>query len=413
MLAKVGLKTRRFSEYRGMVSDTLFNEVTELAEKLKGKRILIVNATADGGGVAEILRAEVPLLRDLGIEAEWHVLRPRKGFFEITKHIHNGLQGDGYKLKTSDWQLYESYNRDLAAAIKPDDWDVVFIHDPQPAASLSFLDQKAKSKWIWRCHIDSKHAKPDYLRHFLNYLELYDGAIFTMEKFVLTGYKPKKLAVTPMAIDPLSEKNQDMKRAEAISIVQGLGIDVSKPLAVQVSRFDPWKDPLGVIAAWKLATKEVPALQLAMVGDTAGDDPEGVVILEQVEKLAAGEKNLFIIANKADDRAVKGLQKAANVVIQKSIREGFGLTVTEALWAGTPVIGSDVGGIPLQIEDGINGFLVNNAGECAERIVDLVKNPTMADEMGEAGHALVKQKYLLPRLIRDDLKFIVEVLGEV
>ncbi|HSH31391.1 MAG TPA: glycosyltransferase [Candidatus Saccharimonadales bacterium] len=411
MLKTVELTKRRFDDYRGQVSDALFDEVRQLAAPLKGARVLQINATDGGGGVAEILRSTVPLLRDLGLEAEWQVLVPRPGFFTITKMIHNGLQGDPKNLKPEQWQDYEDYNRQLAGYIDPAKWDFIIIHDPQPAAVLGYVTGRVQCRWVWRCHIDSHHANPHYRHHLLEYLRPYDGAIYTLEKYVLEGHKPRHLAITPMAIDPLAAKNQPMDPVVAAAIVRQFGLNPDQPLAVQVSRFDPWKDPLGVIAAWKLAKRHVPDLQLALVGEQAPDDPEGEVILAQVRQVAQGERNLFIVAGQADDRAVQAFQAAADVVVQKSLREGFGLTVTEALWSGTPVVGSDVGGIPLQVIDGQTGYTTGGIQDTAERLVELIQNPQLAQAMGQRGRELVRQKFLTPRLLRDDLRFMVEVGG--
>lgn len=412
MLEKVQVGERRFEDYRGIISDTLYDEVLRLAKKLRGKRILQINATSKGGGVVELLRPSIPLLNDLGLDAQWQSLQAPQPFFEVTKHMHNGLQGDSLNLKPSQWDTYEAYNRQLAEHIDAGKWDVIIIHDPQPAAVRSFMPKEGVAKWAWRCHIDSKHANPSYLRHFIKYWDAYDGAIFTMAKFVPPGYKPKHLGVIPVAIDPLNPKNVAMKHQEAQKLVASFGIDTDRPLATQVSRFDPWKDPLGVIEAWKEARVEVPGLQLALIGDTAKDDPEGAVILKAVEAVAVGEPDIFVIANRADDRAVQAFQSYSNLVIQKSLREGFGLTVSEALWNGTPVVGGAVGGIPLQVVDGKSGFLVTSVKQAATRMVALLEDGERARQMGRYGHDLVRHKFLLPRMIRDDMQFWLELLAE-
>ncbi len=409
MLTTVELKKAHFAEYRQLISDTLFDEVKSLAARLSGKRVLHINATSGAGGVAEILRSEIPLLVDLGLKASWRVLKPEVGFFEITKMMHNGLQGDNHELEPAQWQKYQDYNRRLAESITSSDWDIIIVHDPQPAAVLSLTPGRGTAKWIWRCHIDSRHANTSYRERFVGYLAPYDGVIFTMQKYVLEGFKPKRLAVIPVAIDPLAPKNQLMDPIVARAVVRQFGINVDRPLVTQVSRFDPWKDPLGVIEAWELARRQIPELQLALVGDSSSDDPEGAVILEQVFQAAQGKEGLFVIASKADDRGVRAFQTHSDVIIQKSLREGFGLTVTEALWAKTPVIGTDVGGIPLQIQDGKSGYLVSGVDEAAERIVDLLRDPQKARDMGEYGHTYVGQHFLLPRLIRDELQFLLEI----
>jgi trehalose synthase len=410
MLARVHLKQRPFAAYKPYVAAELYDEVIGLATGLAGKRILQINATADGGGVAEILSATVSILVGLGVEVEWDVLVPETGFFNITKTIHNGLQGNAAELTLEQWELYQNYNRRLAESFDANQWDLVVMHDPQPAAMLGYLSDRGKTKWVWRCHIDSRHALADYKQRFLTYLKPYDGLVFTMKKFVLEGLTPRHLAIIPMAIDPLSPKNHQLEMGEAKAIVAKFGVDPMQPLAVQVSRFDPWKDPLGVVGAWQKAKQTVPSLQLALVGDTASDDPQSAEILEQVKRLTQGMKDLYIIANQADAKTVNAFQTAATVVLQKSLREGFGLTVSEALWAGTPVVGGNVGGIALQIESGTNGYLVESVDEAANYLAELASNPAKARQMGLAGHEKVKEQFLLPRLLRDDLRFWTELI---
>jgi trehalose synthase len=414
MTALVELKTttpepRKFADYEGIIEPELYAEVLALAAKLQGKRWLQVNSTAQSGGVAEILASTIPLLRDLGIDVSWQVIKAPPEFFEITKSIHNGLQGDRHNLTAAEWDLFDQVNRELAAQINPSDWDAIMIHDPQPAAVPGYLPA-TKVPWLWRYHGDSSAPNPSYRNRILTYLKPYSGAVFSMPEYVLPGYKSPHIAIIPPAIDPLSVKNQPMEPSEARDIVASFGVNPHKPLIVQVSRFDPWKDPLGVVEAWREAKVEVPDLQLAMVGNFASDDPEGERILAKMRVATMGVSDLFIIANKADDRATKAFQTAATVVLQKSLKEGFGLTVTEALWAGTPVIGGNVGGIVIQIENRVNGFLVNSIAETTQRIVELVSDPTKAAQMGVAGREIVRQKFLTPRLIRDDLKLLIDVI---
>jgi trehalose synthase len=412
MLKTVKLSSRSLHDYRELVSPKLLDEIETLGRRLAGRRVLEINATDQGGGVAEILRSELPLLVDLGLDAQWRVIEAPAKFFEVTKRIHNGLQGDFRNLTAAQWQLYEEHNRQFARDIGAGEWDCIIVHDPQPAAMRFFTDdlKRGDAKWVWRCHLDSRHANPHYRQRLQDFLKPYEAAIYTLKKYVLPGYEPKHLGIIPMAIDPLADKGMDMSIEEAKSRVSGFGINANKPLVAQISRFDPWKDPIGVIEAWKLAKKEVPNLQLALVGDYASDDPEGRVIFEQVVRIGRGVRDLYLIANKADDKDVRAFQMAANVVVQKSLREGFGLTVTEALWAGTPVVGSNVGGIPVQIEDGKSGYLVESIEETAEKVVELVRDARLAEKMGRYGREFVRQNFLLPRLLRDDLRFITKVL---
>ncbi len=407
MLKTVTLKPKRFDNYQEIIGAKLYTEVKELAKQLKGKRILHINSIAHGGGVDEILRSEVALLRDLGLKADWKVLNASPEFFATTKRIHDGLQGDESKISESQWSLYLSVNRQIAKDLADAPYDYIFIHDPQPAAALSFLSENQKSKWIWRCHIDSKHATRDLTAKFSELLRPYDGLIYTLKKYAIPGLEHKNTAIIPVAIDPLSSKNQKLSAKVCQQIVASFGIDTSKPLAVQISRFDQWKDPLGVIMAWKLAQQEIPNLQLALVGALPADTPRDAAhMLQAINEATAGHKDVFIIAGRAYAHEVHAFQTQANVVIQKSLREGFGLTVTEALWAGTPVVGSNIGGIPEQIKHGKSGYLVKNVEETAKYMVELVNNPAKAKAMGKYGHDYVKEHFLMPRLICDDLKFI-------
>ncbi len=411
MLRRVELEKRSLADYGDLIPDALAREIQMLGAKLAGRRLLFINATAKGGGVVEILKAELPLLTDLGLQVDWQVIEASADFFEITKQLHNSLQGDAHDLIAEKWRIYEDYNRELAKQINPSDWDFILVQDPQPAplAGLVKARQPAKTKWIWRCHIDTSSPDPEMRQHFLTYLDAYDGFIFTLQEFVMAGLPSRPVEISAPAIDPLSSKNQLLKPAQAVKLVEQFGIDTAKPLVVQVSRLDPWKDLLGTIEAYGLAKAKVPDLQLAIIGNTPVDDPEGERVLKQLEKAVAGQSGAYLIANQADDQAVRAFQQTAMVVVQKSLKEGFGLTVTEALWAGTPVIGSPVGGIPLQVKDGENGFLVKSVKEVADRIVELVTEPDKAKNMGERSHQTVRRQFLIPRLVRDDLRFLANL----
>lgn len=409
MLNSVKLKPRNFEEYRPIIDPKLFAEVVELAGRLKGKRLLQINSTATFGGVAEILASTAPLLTDLGLAADWQVIDARPGFFAATKAFHNGLQGSPINLEPAQWQLYEMVSRELADGLNGDDWDYIIVHDPQPLAIRHFMKRPGKAKWIWRYHGDSSLPNPDYLRRLLDYLALYDGAIFSLKDYVPAGLHLEHIATTPVAIDPLNMKNLAIDQDEAHGLVAEFGIDLNRPLITQISRFDPWKDPIGVVQAWQLARQHVPGLQLALVGNMAGDDPQAGAILAQVRDYTKDLKDVFVLANNVGQRASRAFLQTSQVILQKSLREGFGLTVSEALWAGAPVIGGNVGGIRIQIEDGQNGYLVDSVEQAAERIVELVGDPTKAQQMGQCGREIVRQHFLIPRLIRDDLKFLLEL----
>jgi len=412
MFDSIKVEKKHFSDYKSIITPELYEQVLEVAKELKGKRILEISATAKGGGVAEILRSQVALEQDLGIEAHWWVLRGNHDFFETTKMIHNALQGDRSGPTETQWLDYEDLNRQLAAEVKPGDWDYIMVHDPQPLALRQFVPGADKARWAWRCHIDSSFPNKSVGERIAGYLDNYDGAVFSLKQYYLPHLRgqtvAKHLAAIPVAIDPLSRKNQGVSHTEALKRIKALGVDIEHPYIAQISRFDPWKDPLGVIEAWRLAKQKVPQLQLIMMGDTASDDPEGVRVLEMARADTKGLADVFIVTE-SDDLLVNAVQQTANVVLQKSLREGFGLTVAEALWAGRPVIGGDVGGIPLQIKNGQDGYLVTSVTAAAERIIELVQNPAKATAMGQTGRELVRREFLLPRLLRDQLRFWVSL----
>lgn len=404
-LSPVATGTRRMAHYDEFLDPRVGVALRKAARVLRGKRVLHVNSTATGGGVAEILGSEIPLLRDLGVDAEWHVLGAEASFYEVTKKIHNGLQGNSLVLDDAEWAKYEETNRLLAEHLQADAWDYVFIHDPQPAAALASVAGRETTTWVWRCHIDSSHPNPHYSERFREYTRPYDAHVYSMSQYVLNG-TDRPTFIVPPAIDPLSDKATTMGRNDARNLVAGFGIDVERPLVTQVSRFDPWKDPLGVLDAFVSARKDVPGLQLALIGSSADDDPESKTMLEHVLAATQGKPDVHVLPNRCDDRAVKAFQTWSDVVIQKSLREGFGLTVTEALWAGSPVVGGRAGGIPLQIEHGRHGYLVDTVEECAHYLVDLLRNPVHASEMGEEGRSHVRRNFLLPRLVLDELTIL-------
>lgn len=405
MLKSVRVRAKDFDAYKDIIGRTAYKEVVSLAKQFKGKRVLHINATAHGGGVAQILHSLVPMMRDLGIDAHWKLIQPSNfDFFVATKKIHNSLQGAKLKLKKSEWKLYDAQNQQFADGFKPDAWDYIIVHDPQPAAMRQYASAN-KAKWVWRCHIDLSAPNIDTREHLLPYLRQYDGAVFTLKQYTLKALKKPKVGIIPVAIDPIADKNLQITHRRARQLVGGFGINHSKPLIVQISRFDPWKDPLGVIKAWKLAKKKIPDLQLVLMGDAADDDPEGKDVLEQVMDAIAGQEDVFIVTD-TDDHVVNAFQTMANVVLQKSIREGFGLTVTEALWAKTPVIGGNVGGIPEQVKNGRSGYLVNSPTEAAKYIVKLIQEPLKAQALGQWGHEYVREHFLLPHMLKADLKFL-------
>ena len=404
MLKKVELRERSLDAYRPIVGDEKVEEIKRLADRLKGGRVLHVNATAYGGGVAEILYTLVALMRDVGLDAEWRVIRGETEFFNVTKSFHNALQGMDVALTEEMKEIYNRYNR-MNAEDFEGEYDFIVIHDPQPAALKHHLAPRF-GKWIWRCHIDtSTPHRPvwDFLRP---YLEEYDAAIFTMEQYVGSDLRFDKLAIIPPSIDPLTDKNRELSLEESRRIVASFGLDTERPIMLQVSRFDPWKDPLGVIDAYRLVREEVPRLQLALVGSMAADDPEGWYYLDKTSRHAGEDSDIHILHNfhGVGNLEVNAFQTAADVVVQKSTREGFGLVVAEALWKGKPVVGGKVGGIPLQVIDGETGFLVTSVEECAQKALYLLQHPEVSREMGAKGREHVRENFLTTRHLRDYLE---------
>jgi len=408
VLQTVPVGHKSLADYTHICPGELLEESRELARDLKGLRVLHLSATAFGGGVSEILYTLVPLMRDLGINCEWQVIYGREEFFNVTKLIHNALQGAATPIEDGHWETWLAYNemnaRELAGG-----WDVCIVHDPQPAAIYRLAPEKART-WVWRCHIDLSTPQPEALARLLPWIENYPYALFHLREFIPSGMAGKVYAVPP-AIDPLAPKNMALHREEAAYICEQLGVDANRPLLCQVSRFDPWKDPLGVIDAYRLVKEELPAVQLALVGSMASDDPEGWEFFNATIAHAQGDPDIHILNNfnNVGPIEVNAFQTRAEVVIQKSTREGFGLTVTEAMWKGRPVVAGAVGGIPLQIEDGETGFLVDSVERCAERSLELLRNEELGRRLGRAAKERVRANFLTPRYLRDYMRLFAEI----
>ena len=411
MLQVVKLEMKSLDDYRSIVGDEIVARIHELAASLQGARVVHINATAFGGGVAEILHTLVPLMRDAGLDAEWQVIEGADEFFNVTKAMHNGLQGMGLAFTDEMKAIWQRYN-ELNAGKFDGDYDFIVAHDPQPAGLLRYTAGKQAAHWIWRCHIDTSHPNPNYWDFLAPYINAYPAAVFTMEQYVGPGVAFEHLAIVPPTIDPLSPKNTPMDPSTADAIVAGYGFDTSWPLLVQVSRFDPWKDPLGVIDAYRIVKEWRPDVQLALVGSMASDDPEGWDYYDRTVRHAGEDFDIRILHNfhGVGNREVNAFQTAADVVIQKSTREGFGLVVTEALWKGKPVIGGNVGGIPLQVIDGETGFLVEDVGTCADRILYLLDRPEETGRMGAAAREHVRRHFLTTRHLTDYLSLFDSLL---
>ncbi len=406
MLQPVSVGTKSLADYTHLAGRPLIQEIRELAEPLEGLRVLHLSATAFGGGVAEILYTLIPLMNDVGIDAQWEVMLGREEFYNVTKRLHNALQGNPDSLSDEEWKIFERYNA-LNAIEVSSGWDVIIVHDPQPVGVRRHVPEKAKT-WIWRCHIDLSTPNPDAIDHLVPFVHDYDASVWHVDSYVPPSLNGGHAGATicPPAIDPLSPKNMALSPEDAAFVCDQFGIDVDRPLLCQVSRFDPWKDPMGVIDAYRLVKEEMPEVQLALVGSMATDDPEGWEFFNSTMAYADGDPDIHILNNLNSVGAIEvnAFQSQADVVIQKSTREGFGLTVSEALWKGRPFIGGDVGGIPLQVQDGETGFLVSSPAECADRSLRVLREPDLGKRLGRAGKEHVRKHFLTPRLLRDWLQ---------
>jgi trehalose synthase len=399
---RIRVRRKALEDYRALVGDDLVAEARELGRELRGLRVMELSSTATGGGVAELLSSLVPLQHDVGLDVEWHVITAGARFFEITKRLHNGLQGMPVDIDDDDREIYLRANEVNARALGGE-WDVVVVHDPQPAAVRRFA-QLDGARWLWRCHVDSSSPHPPVWAFLRPFVEEHELTAFTLQEFVPRDLAAPVRLLVP-AIDPLSSKNRELPGHLARQTVAELGVDLHRPLLLQVSRFDPWKDPLGVVDVWRRARGEVPGLQLALVGSMAGDDPEGWRVYHEVERATAGDDDCFLFTNQmgVTSHEVNALQRVADVVIQKSIREGFGLIVAETLWKGTALVAGPAGGIPLQLTDGVSGYLARGEDEFVGRVLELLEHPSRARDLGAAGARGVRAQFLMPRLLRDAL----------
>jgi trehalose synthase len=369
--------------YAEITGQAVVNHLYQLAAPLKGMKVVHVNSTRQGGGVAEILRKLVPMMGDLGLDVRWEVIKGNPDFFQCTKGFHNAIQGFKIDLSPDLLKTYETVNAENAEALRPvlEDADFVFIHDPQPAALLNFCPNR-RGKWIWRCHIDCSRPYRPVWKYLRGQVQGYDASIFSLAEFAQPLPCPQYL-IAP-SIDPLSEKNIDLPEEEVRAVFDRFDLKPDLPLISQVSRFDRFKDPIGVIKAYREVRKMVP-LQLVLAGGSASDDPEGEKVLEEVRESAADDEDIHVLLLPPDaHRTINALQRASDIVLQKSIKEGFGLTVTEAMWKGKPVIGGDTGGIRLQVVDHFTGFKVRTPEGAALRIRYLLHRREKLEEMKES-----------------------------
>ena len=412
MLPSVNVGHKALADYATIATRGLMDEIRRLAEPLGGRRVLHLSATAFGGGVAEINYTLVPLMADAGLDVEWRIIRGQDEFFDVTKRIHNALQGDPGGLTAEQQDIFRRYNAANAEELDPDAYDFVVVHDPQP---VGVIDQFAggSTKWIWRGHIDFSAPNPQVMDFLLPSIRRYDAAIFHLREYVPRVDALPKCVIWPPAIDPLAPKNMALSPEDAAYIVDQFGIDVERPLMTQVSRFDPWKDPLGVIDAYREVKGTYPDVQLALVGSMAHDDPEGWEFYNQTVTYAAGDPDIFILSNlnNVGSVEVNAFQVHSSAVLQKSIREGFGLTVTEALWKARPAVAGRAGGLVTQVIDGETGWLVDAPSECAAACQAILDDPLRARQRGLRGKELVRSRFLTPRLLRDWLALFNRLLG--
>jgi trehalose synthase len=384
----------KIDDYIPIVGASVIDDLKLLADKLKGKVIQNINSTSVGGGVAEILSRTVPLLKDLGVDARWDLIKGGEQFFQVTKRFHNALHGRAEEITQRDFDIF------LETSQKNIDelniyGDIVFVHDPQPVA---LIRKKAANKWIWRCHIDVSNPSQKIWQFLMGFIANYDAAVFSAPSF--SSVLPIRQFLISPSIDPLSDKNKELTTEEIDSVLRKYGINRDKPIITQISRFDRLKDPVGVIEAYKRVKKYIDC-QLILAGGTATDDPEGISVLKEVREKASEDKDIHILLLPQNDLEVNALQRASDVIVQKSIREGFGLTVTEALWKAKPVVASNVGGIPLQIKHRYSGLLCHSVDGAAFAIKQILNSPEYAKKLGENGREHIRNNFLLTRHLRD------------
>jgi trehalose synthase len=385
------------SQYYGIAPKGDMLLLQQLCGRLKHKRFLHINSTKEGGGVAEILHRMIPMLNEFGVDARWEVIKGDAPFYDTTKKIHNSLQGDPESFTAEMWEHHWEVNRRNAETLDLDA-DAVLIHDPQPAPLIRF---RKTGTWMWRCHIDVSNPRKETWDGIRRYSEQYDAAIFSVSKFA--QQMPLDEFIVPPSIDPISEKNRDLAPEELAETAHKYNIPPDRPVLLQVSRFDRFKDPLGVIKAYRMVKKYNDCV-LVLAGSPASDDPEGEAVLNEVKQYAADDPDILILLLPPfSDKDINALQRLATVILQKSLKEGFGLTVSEAMWKSKPVIGGAVGGIPLQVVHGVTGFLVHSVEGAAFRVRQFLNNPEMGKRMGERAREYVRNNFLITRQMRDYL----------
>ena len=394
------------NKYSNIIGQDEVRNLVEEAKPLRGKYVTHVNATFYGGGVAEILNSLVLLMNDVGIKAGWRHIKGSNSFFEITKLFHNGAQGGDIKLDSRIKEIYEEVCRRNSIFMHLETNDIIVAHDPQVLPLIEFY--RSEQPWLWRCHIDLTQPDKTLWRYLKRFIKQYDEMIVSDESYQKKDVDVPQTVIMP-SIDPLSEKNKYLSSSQAKKILSEVGVKFHKPIISQISRYDPWKDPLGVVEAFKKIRKKTDC-QLVLLGNTATDDPEGQEVYKKVVHKTKHMKDVTVLLNvDKNDLVVNSLQRMSEVVLQKSIKEGFALTVSEALWKGTPVVAGNVGGIPNQIVEGKNGHLVTSVGECAEKTVSLLNNKKTRRRMGEFAKKYVRDNFLITRHLRDYIRLLNQV----
>ena len=400
---------KRIQDYRNIVGDKTISQIYHKANKLYNKRVINVNSTYAGGGVAEILTSLVPLMNDAGVDTDWRIIRGTPDLFNITKKFHNALQGDRINLSNIKKKLYVQANEEFSTYALLDH-DYVIIHDPQPLPLAQFY--RKKQPWIWRCHIDISTPDKKLWEYVKGFILRYDKMVISSEKYKKDDLPINQTIIQPV-IDPLTPKNMELSKEDISKYLKKYGVPTDKPLITQISRFDKWKDPQGVIDIFKIVKKQIDC-RLVLCGSMAPDDPEGMEIYEKIKSKTSHliENQDVILITSENNILVNALQRSSAVILQKSIREGFGLTVSEALWKGTPVLASDVGGIPLQIQHEKTGYLYPPKAKdaFAEKIIEILENPKDAKEMAMVGKEYVKEHFLITRLVEDYFDMLIDVL---
>ena len=410
MFGLVRLASKSIEDYRSIAGDQEIDELLRIAENLKGARVLHLSITEFGTGVAELLRTIVPLMNALGLNSQWQVVRSTDEFANVNRAMYNALGGvyTPWTREMSDiWLKYNEAN----AALFDEEYDFVIVHDPQAAALLSFIleqeKRKPRGKWVWHCHMDVSDAQSDVWHLLGSRVEPYDQLIFDVEDYVPPGLS-EPVSFVPPAIDPLCPKNMDLPEQTVRTVLHQYGLDLTRPVVCQISPFDQWHDPVGLIEAYQAVKGDLPGLQLVLIASMVSEDPEVRAYYQHATHYAEQDRDLFVLSslNNVGNVEMNAFQRASAVVVQKSLRKGFALWISEAMWKGRPVVAANRGGIPRQVIEGRTGYLIERTEECAQRILHLLNHPEVAERMGSEGKKHVGHNFLITRWLRDYLNLL-------